>query len=190
MKIFFTLSSYYVQKVLIYNLIWFQIISILLLLFFIIQFWLKNIQIETDKIVGIFVGLLSLIYTVNSSYFQNKKIFKELFDKFNKRYDRLNEDLNLLSKFDEKFIRELSSEVKDKNEKIMNDYLNLCAEEYYWFRRGMIDSEVWDNWFSGICYFLTKPVFKDIIGYENENFNKDSYYGFLKYYQNKKRKIV
>ena len=65
------------------------------------------------------------------------KLLKDLFIVFNKRYDKLNEELNNIANKDEK--EDLSKADID----ILNDYFNLCGEEYFYHKQGYIHFEVW-----------------------------------------------
>jgi hypothetical protein len=40
------------------------------------------------------------------------------------------------------------------SENVIQDYLNLCAEEYFWFKKNRIPTEVWDSWLAGIYFYL------------------------------------
>ncbi|HEY5534704.1 MAG TPA: hypothetical protein VIL99_07215 [Ignavibacteria bacterium] len=74
-------------------------------------------------------------------------------------------------------------------EDIIFDYLNLCAEEYFWEEQGLIIKEAWENWSKGIEYFLDNPIIIEVIKSEkkkmeiidkkNEIEINDFYYGFL-----------
>ncbi|MBK8516192.1 MAG: hypothetical protein IPL55_07840 [Saprospiraceae bacterium] len=62
-------------------------------------------------------------------------------------------------------------------EAIIIDYLNLCAEEYLWYKKGRIDTEVWSAWKAGMIYYFKQDAFKDDI--EKQKVQKDSYYGLF-----------
>ena len=32
----------------------------------------------------------------------------------------------------------------------INDYFNLCAEEYYWYSKKRIDNRIWNSWKKGM----------------------------------------
>lgn len=185
--------KYKIQKIIIENTIWSQSVLFLSLFAFIVYYVCDQNKIQIEGFIGICVAILSLIYTFNTSYFDNKKMFKELFDNFNTKYDNLNNDLNdLVDEINKLNAEDRKSRILDKREnKLINDYLNLCAEEYYWFTRGLIDTEVWMSWFSGIKIFFKEPIFIEKIKKEISNIklNGDSYYGFFEYCKKRKLKF-
>jgi hypothetical protein len=73
-----------------------------------------------------------------------------LFTEFNSRYDKLNEALN-------KIVEDKSGvELSDAENNTLNDYFNLCAEEFLFFKKGYIYPEVWRAWENGMLYYLRK----------------------------------
>ena len=96
---------------------------------------------------------------------------KELITDFNSRYDNLNGELNdILRKGDE----EPSMELDQNDRAILNDYFNLCAEEYLFKKLGYIHPRVWEAWYRGMeIYFKDRRICEL---WEQEE--KDSYYGF------------
>lgn len=89
----------------------------------------------------------------------NDNLQKQLFTEFNGRYDKLNDLLEYVKNFseeDEQNFRESSDDrrfgeysklfIKFK----INDYFNLCAEEYYWFAKKRVDNLIWSSWKKGM----------------------------------------
>ncbi|RZL68518.1 MAG: hypothetical protein EOO93_03655 [Pedobacter sp.] len=109
----------------------------------------------------IFLGLigykLTKTYSNLSDRISSDTLFHSLFRDFNTRYGYLNahlKALELLSK-DEKFSLDdlkLNSDLYDK----AIDYLNLCAEEYYWYKQGRVNSAVWNAWSHGMNYWYSE----------------------------------
>lgn len=68
----------------------------------------------------------------------------------------------------------------DKRHKFLNKYFNLCAEEYLFFDRGIIEKDVWRSWENGILWYLNHPTCSQF----REFFDKEvkpypvSYYNF------------
>ncbi len=58
------------------------------------------------------------------------------------------------------------------------EYLNLCAEEYLWYKKGRIDAKVWEAWWAGMLEKFEDPSACRIAKQEM-NSASDSYYGFL-----------
>lgn len=110
-----------------------------------------------------------LIFKHNSSI-SSDQAFRDLFREFNKRFDDLNESLNdiIEGRFDSRH-----------EKKIIQDYLNLCSEEYLWKRKGRIPEEVWGAWEEGILSYLKDPKIRAY--FEAEKQYDKSYYGFINY---------
>lgn len=111
---------------------------------------------------------LSLIYFVQKQKLEEVHLFNGLFEKFNQRYDRLNERLAEIDNVD--------SEIGLTNEEkaILVDYFNLCGEEYLYYKLGYIYPEVWNAWLRGMQqYYCNKRIRK----YWQEELRTNSYYG-------------
>src|SRR5690554_3027827 len=74
-----------------------------------------NLDHKTEVITAVLATSIALSLGIRTYNIEDDKIFKDLFQSFNERYDKLNDDLN--------------SESTDIKKKIIIDYLNLCAEE-------------------------------------------------------------
>ncbi len=94
---------------------------------------------------------LSLIYFFQKQRLEELKVFKQLFTEFNNRYDDLNGKLYAIKQEDEKV----------NFHETMDDYFNLCAEEYLFFTKGLILDEVWGSWCRGIQEHLKTKKIKD-----------------------------
>jgi len=124
----------------------------------------------------LFLGALGVIITL---YFglikvqiENDRFFKELFIDFNHRYSLLNETLYDITTSDLK-VEDLSFKQKDK----VYDYFNLCAEEYYWYKKNRINKVVWQSWKNGMFYWFEKDIIKEMWQNEMKNAeSKASYY--------------
>lgn len=99
------------------------------------------------------------------------KMFKELFLEFNQRFDNLNESLNAIVE---------GKELPNGKSKaaVIQDYINLCSEEYLWYKTGRIDNEVWDAWKKGIEYYYSKSE-DTRKRFDMEKEESDSYYGLF-----------
>ncbi|MDG2991855.1 hypothetical protein L3556_13080 [Candidatus Synechococcus calcipolaris G9] len=103
------------------------------------------------KVLLTLVGsLLSFFYFLQKQQLDEAKFLNELFIQFNQRYDRLNEEMNDILAND-KISKE--KELEDNEIDTLNDYFNLCAEEYLFYRRGYIYPEVWKSWVAGMNTF-------------------------------------
>lgn len=158
---------------------------IILFSVYIIFLFLNNFTLHMDNeifisILGIFIAA---VFSFNTYITTKRKIFFEVFMKFNERYDRLNENLNRLK--NKKEIIKPHEQVENDEYKFYEknfiyDYLNLCCEEYYWRKQGIINKDVWNNWSSGMRYFLiVPPIFCILMEEIKDSDIKNSYYGFL-----------
>lgn len=89
----------------------------------------------------------------------NDNLQKQLFTEFNGRYDQLNDLLQFILRFsDEEELQFLNASDEEKFGKFtksqirfkINDYLNLCSEEYYWHSKKRIDNRIWNSWKKGM----------------------------------------
>lgn len=133
-----------------------------------------SLTLITSFIIGIAGIIATVIFGNKKQQIKNDSMFKELFESFNKRYDNdFNDLLNELKLNSEK---ELSTNEKQ----IIIGYFNLCSEEYLWYKKGRIPSDVWSAWKSGIKENLKISKVKDV--FENEIRTPDgrnSFYGLV-----------
>ena len=114
-------------------------------------------------------AIAAFVYFLYSQHLQETRLFAELFQQFNERYDRLNDKLNGIVS------REQQSLMSAKDRQILFDYFNLCAEEYLYFKSGYIEREVWESWINGMRYYAKSIDIRRLWGEELES---GSYYGF------------
>lgn len=124
-----------------------------------------------------YVSLIPAAAAISTMYFgfikywiDSDLMFKSLFKEFNERFDELNENLNNI------VVNQSIKGERTKNQ-IIQDYLNLCAEEYYWFSQGRIPEPVWNSWLKGIKIYLLVPEIKNL--FKSELQYESSYYGFF-----------
>lgn len=89
----------------------------------------------------------------------NDNLQKQLFTEFNGRYDKLNDLLEFVKNFEEddvnRFLQSAENEMFGEFSKLdikfkINDYLNLCSEEYYWYSKKRVDERIWSSWKKGM----------------------------------------
>lgn len=129
----------------------------------------KNKEFEAG--IAALVLYFGILYNILVYKISVDKFFKELFNEFNNRFNEMNEDLNNIRSG--KFL-EFEGSTRNR-ESIIIDYLNLCSEECYWFKKGRIDLKVWNSWKEGMMYYLVHQNFKEIVLKQKKE--KDSYYG-------------
>jgi hypothetical protein len=114
-----------------------------------------------------FAGIaLSTIYFVQKQKLEEIKLFKDLFTEFNVRYDSLNGKIsNIKSK---------ETTNSDEINKTLDDYFNICSEEYLFYKEGRIHNQVWGSWCRGMKEHLSDAV---INSYWDKEQKENSYYG-------------
>jgi hypothetical protein len=120
-----------------------------------------------------FKALASLGGAVAGAYYFLQKqqleelgLFERLFADFNKRYDRMNARLQRL--------RLNRGPLSGADHAVLEDYFNLCAEEFFYHTCGVIDSRVWSAWCRGMLQYLEEPTIKEFWLQEQSG---ASYYG-------------
>jgi len=109
-------------------------------------------------------GIVSFVFFVQKQKLDELHLFYKLFQDFNKRYDELNDDMNKIA----------FAQGDDPDDKILNRYVNLCGEEYLYYKKGYIDPDVWKTWKNGMRDFLKSDRIKKKWQEEGEG---SSYYG-------------
>jgi hypothetical protein len=125
-------------------------------------------------LIGLIVAYVSYKYNRNSSKMEDDRLSKELFTEFNKRYDKINHSLHKIEK-ECKDLKDLGK--NPKLESKLNDFFNLCAEEYYWYKKGRIDEFIWNAWSDGMNdWYNGVEIIKDAWDVEIEKRGCKSYY--------------
>ncbi|MBK7892151.1 MAG: hypothetical protein IPJ84_15310 [Bdellovibrionales bacterium] len=133
-----------------------------------VLWWLKVPSTErNDKLASAVVGgFLALLYFIQKQKLEEARFFQSLFDDFNRRYREMNERLTAIGDI---------IVAGPKENDVIDDYFNLCAEEYLMFRTGYIPVAVWSYWLSGMRYYISKEIFRRRWMTESKS---NSYYGF------------
>jgi len=121
----------------------------------------------TDRLAVVGAALPALLgacYFAQQQKLAETELFRDLFTRFNERYDRLNERLQVI----------LDRSRFDGDRAAAIDYFNLCAEEYLFFTEGYIHPKVWRAWCRGMRHYLERDPFRALWIREVE---EDSYYG-------------
>ncbi|PKQ46075.1 hypothetical protein [Confluentibacter flavum] len=129
------------------------------------------IEIEPSLLLGLLGGVITFFLGLTKIYMEDDRFFKELYLDFNLRYDKLNSKLYKITK-NKKSMKEL--DFKDKN--VIYDYFNLCAEEYFWFKKNRIEKAVWNSWKNGMNFWYSKDIIKTMWEEEMKAGSKKSYY--------------
>jgi hypothetical protein len=131
---------------------------------------------EKVEVLGAVIATgISLSLGIRQYKTENDKLFKELFTEFNTKYDlKFNDNLEVIIEHCE--LNE-NHQLSSKDEKLIIDYLNFCAEEYLWKTKGRISKEVWNSWENGMVYYLNKQIINQVV--VKQKGQKDSYYGLF-----------
>lgn len=130
-------------------------------------FWQPKTAFEL--MVAVIGAVAAFVYFLYDQHHKDTQLFVSLFEKFNKRYDDLNERLNII------FSRESPASLSPAQEATLSDYFNLCAEEHLFYESGYIDQRVWHAWLLGMKYFAADSVVRSF--WEKE-LASGSYYNF------------
>ena len=112
--------------------------------------------------------ILSFAFGIQKQNLEETKLFKDLFEQFNNRYDGMNDELNEIYK------RAPDVPLNEKEIKALFKYFNLCGEEFFYFEKGFIGPEVWHAWKNGMKYFRRNSRISTLW---DEELKSGSYYG-------------
>lgn len=119
------------------------------------------------SLIATLVGVaLTIIYFVQKQKLEEIQLFEKLFTQFNSRYQVLNEKLE--------DIRRDPTKPEVEVRKVLNEYFNLCAEEYLFYSEGRIHPAAWRAWCRGMLYYLDKDHIRTRF---EEDCKVDSFYG-------------
>jgi len=141
----------------------------------------KLIEILKDLgpvIVAVVAICLTYRHHKHSKKIANDRMMKELFGEFNKRYDVLNGYLEKITNHEsmEYLMNDNPLEYHFLRNKL-NDYFNLCAEEYYWYKNGRIDEDLWKSWEVGMnAWYDNYAIIREAWKEEYESFGYQSFY--------------
>ena len=136
----------------------------------IVGFVLVPNQSWSAQLLLSFIGsVAAFVHFLYSQHNSNTDRFIKLFQEFNTRFDKLNDQLNCIHSSSTMSIAD------ERDLQVLYDYFNLCAEEYLFFKSGYIDQEVWKSWLAGMRYFAENSEIRRIWQREVD---QGSYYGF------------
>ena len=132
-------------------------------------------SVIVSAVLGGFGLMITFVYNYHSRKLSNDRMSKDLFTEFNARYNQFNDSLNKISECkSEKDFEKLENHDKLKNDLV--DYFNLCAEEYFWFKKGRIDPLMWEAWSAGMNDWYKYPFIQEVWENEINEFGCKSYY--------------
>jgi hypothetical protein len=140
--------------------------------------FLQISEIVVTAILGLSVLGSTIIFNRSQSKIAKHRLQKDLFGEFNKRYDVLNGYLEKITKYDS--IEQLMDKKPNKYPFLrnkLNDYFNLCAEEYYWYKNDRIDKDLWKSWEVGMnAWYNNHKIIREAWSEEYESFGHHSFY--------------
>lgn len=133
-------------------------------------------QIISSIILGFFASGIAIYFSRKSKRMEEHRFMKELFRDFNSRYNDLNNSLIKIKSLDPEIkVIDLKKDVELYND--LNDYFNLCAEEYFWYKEKRISEKIWKSWKAGLDHWYENvPVIRKAWEEETEGKGKLSFY--------------
>ncbi len=135
--------------------------------------------IDDQLLVGLAGFAISALVGFFKQSTEDNKLTLNLIDKFNEAYTSDINDLFHSLEYNLNNLTQLNFEQKN----IIIDYMNLSAEEFLWFRRGLIPPVVWKSWKNGINYNLGLTGAKEVVLDEMKKSSRGSYYGLNHFFQ-------
>lgn len=106
------------------------------------------------------------------------KMHMELHNKFSDEFEELLPKLLALIESEPPQNNPVYGEYQESiNTLTIRKYFNLCAEEFYWYKKGRIDQEVWESWREGMNDFYSMSPMMQQLWEDN---SKDG--GYKAYY--------
>lgn len=156
--------------------------------------WIKVIEFRVW--VATIVGLITLLFAFMRQKHNDMSVFFQLFEKFNHRYDELNLYMNTINEItsDEELLgkhprihpfevvgKHMNDKLRERLfsrkavENVLDDYLNLCAEEHLAYINGYIPPSIMSYWYNGMKEFFKNEHIREYFKVELKG---DSYYEF------------
>ncbi|TDN87098.1 hypothetical protein DET49_11452 [Salegentibacter sp. 24] len=141
-----------------------------------LSLWIDISKIIAPVALGLLVWFSTRKYNQTQINLSNDRLEKELFTEFNKRYDKLNEWLELVVEFESlEYLQE--HEECDLLRYKLNDYFNLCAEEFYWYKKGRINPLIWVSWKKGMdSWFENHSIIREAWKDEISKYGRTAFY--------------
>lgn len=134
--------------------------------------------IVVTAILGLSVLVSTIIFNRSQTKIARHRLQKELFGEFNKRYDVLNCYLEKITKYES--LEHLMNKKPNKYPFLrskLNDYFNLCAEEFYWYKCGSIEKDLWNSWEVGMNFWYNNyPIVREAWNEEYKSFGHHAFY--------------
>jgi hypothetical protein len=143
----------------------------------------NNNEIQLAIAAGtMFAAVIAFVMGIITTRNLSKQLKLTTFSDYTKRYQEIT--LNFPENINEEDFdfEKLTPDIKNKTFRYMRAYFDLCSEEYYLWKEGNLDDNVWEKWESGIKYALSKTAFKN--GWQYINKTTQHYDDFGKFVNN------
>jgi hypothetical protein len=124
--------------------------------------------LDSSLLFSLIGAVLALAYFSSQQSLAEKRYARDLFHDFNKRYKSINNDLSDI-------ISTHPKELTKDHKKSLDDYFNLCAEEWLMYAEGAINPRVWTSWLMGMRFYYQDERIKE---YWDSELLSGSYYDF------------
>ncbi|HEX4880228.1 MAG TPA: hypothetical protein VFV39_10320 [Limnobacter sp.] len=141
-------------------------ISVRLKFWFFDHYWWLLVVAIAGTVATVVGALLSVAYFLQKQKLDELRLFREIFKECNARYNDMNDALAKIAQ------KPPGALTKSDRAKVI-DYLNLCGEEYLYFKRGYIEPSVWQAWHNGMKVVVSAPAIAEV--WESEK-STSSYY--------------
>ncbi|WP_405377499.1 hypothetical protein [Nonlabens sp. Asnod3-A02] len=145
------------------------------------EIFLKIVEILKDLgpvIIAVVAICLTYRHHKHSRKITNDKMQMELHTKFSDEFEELLPNLLVLIDSELPENNPIYGEDQEAiNTLTIRKYFNLCAEEFYWYKRGRIDQEVWNSWRNGMNDFYSmSPLMQELWEDNSKNGGYKAYY--------------
>ncbi|MFY9484746.1 MAG: hypothetical protein WAP74_03965 [Patescibacteria group bacterium] len=114
---------------------------------------------DTISLIGGIVGLFSVptVIILNAIQAKNQRIqaFMQIMNYVNRSYSEVHETLNTLPQSIQDY-----HDLKTTERLAISRYINLCFEEWMYWKLGMLHKRIWPSWRQGIAEKFNHPVIK------------------------------
>lgn len=114
-----------------------------------------------STILSIVGFILGLIYFYQQHRLNIARLEFDLRKEFNSRFNTINDLL-----YD---IINSNGPLSPTEIKTLNDYLDLCSEEFYYYKKGYVHRDLWNTWRNGMLFYFKNPRLSSHIVNELKN---------------------
>lgn len=132
---------------------WYWLAPVVIFLALVSSIFLGWYSSENQSLWLAFIGMgLGWTYFFQKQKLEEHKFFLASFEKFNKRFYELSDEL-------QEAITSDASQNSDILKPVIHKYFDLCLEEFQLYKAGRIPEPTWRYWAQGMHYFLQfRPI--------------------------------